>query len=212
MRLRILIVALQVRAELDEQRPEVLVHEVHLVVVDHRRRRRQPRVRAAHRVVAALGAHHPRLLLRLADVQHPLRAREPAQVRLGAVVLALETLEPAQIVRNVLQSSAGPDRSLPVGRSVRWPRRSAASSAPSAPTTAPGCRGSCGRSTPRPPRSLQHRHVDVEVHPVDALQLQGGVLGQHFGGGSCVSVRFSRDLLVRTLLRFISAGPMAKGW
>ena len=27
-----------------------------------------------------------------------------------------------------------------------------------------------------------------------------------------VSVRFSRDLLVRTLLRFISAGPMAKGW
>ena len=30
--------------------------------------------------------------------------------------------------------------------------------------------------------------------------------------GSMVSVRFSRDLLVRTLLRFISAGPMAKGW
>ena len=27
-----------------------------------------------------------------------------------------------------------------------------------------------------------------------------------------VSVRFSRDLLVRTLLRFICAGPMAKGW
>ena len=34
----------EVRAELDEQRPEVLVHEVHVVVVDHRRRRRQPRV------------------------------------------------------------------------------------------------------------------------------------------------------------------------
>ena len=27
-----------------------------------------------------------------------------------------------------------------------------------------------------------------------------------------VSVRFSRDLLVRTLLRFICAGPMAQGW
>ena len=35
--------------------------------------------------------------------------------------------------------------------------------------------------------SLEDRHVQVEVHPVDALDLQGGVLVENLGHAACYS-------------------------
>ena len=49
------------------------------------------------RIVAALRAQHPRLLLRLADVQDALASLELAQIGLGPLVLAFEPLEADQV-------------------------------------------------------------------------------------------------------------------
>ena len=76
-------------AELEEAGPEVLVHEVDVVVVHHRGREVQRGAAEARlRIGLAAGARHARLLLALADVQHALAAVPLAQVLLGAVVLA----------------------------------------------------------------------------------------------------------------------------
>ena len=84
----------EVRAELQEERSEVVVHRVDVVVVHHRRRVHQPRIaRAGPRVVAALGAQHPRLLLRPPDVEHALASRPRAQVLPCPLVLALPSSE-----------------------------------------------------------------------------------------------------------------------
>ena len=62
----------EVRTELQEERPEVVVEHVEVEVVHHRRRVDQPRVDRPGRAPAALSALHPCLLLRLADVEHAL--------------------------------------------------------------------------------------------------------------------------------------------
>src|SRR6516165_11169864 len=64
----------EVRAELDEERPEVFIDAVEVEEVDECRGPHQPGVGPAIGVVAALGPPHVRLLLRPAHVQHPLGA------------------------------------------------------------------------------------------------------------------------------------------
>ena len=63
----------EVRTELQEERPEVVVDRVEVVMVHQCRRVDQPRVGGpGGRAPAALGALHARLLLRLADVEDTL--------------------------------------------------------------------------------------------------------------------------------------------
>jgi hypothetical protein len=86
----------KVRAELDKERPEVLIQEVEVIVVGHRRAAGDPRVRVALAslgVLSARGAKHRGLLLGLADEQHPLGETTPCQILLRHVVLALSFLE-----------------------------------------------------------------------------------------------------------------------
>ena len=142
-------------------------------MVHHRRRRDQPRVGAAGgRVVAALGAQHTRLLLRLADVEHPLVPGPLAQVLLRAVVLALAPTERHDVDAVVVSETLdGVDETLRDRRHQHRRRHAAA------PDRAEEIR--------RARRPLQHRHVDVEVQPVDALERQRRVLRQDLGDGSC---------------------------
>ena len=67
----------KIGAELQEERPEVLVHAIEVVMVDHRRGFHDPWIGPPGAAAAApLRAHHPRLLLRLADVEHALALGE----------------------------------------------------------------------------------------------------------------------------------------
>src|SRR5262245_56301413 len=99
----------KVGAELQEERSKLLVHAVEIVVVDHRGGFDDPRIgRSGPRAAAALRAHHPRLLLRLAHVQNAFAFAELAQVRLREVVLALALLEGNEV------DAFGSDKALDV--------------------------------------------------------------------------------------------------
>jgi hypothetical protein len=62
----------EIRAELQEERAEVVVDGIHVEVVDHPGGLHDPRVGVPVGVAAALGAKQPGLLLRPADEQNPL--------------------------------------------------------------------------------------------------------------------------------------------
>jgi len=71
----------KVVAKLQEKRAEVAVHRVDIIVVHHGGGLHDPGVSSAGlRIPALLGAEHWRLLLCLADEDHPLVLAEFAQV------------------------------------------------------------------------------------------------------------------------------------
>ena len=150
----------EVRTELQEERPEIVVDRVEVEVVHHRRRRDQPRIGGAGgRVVAALGAQHARLLLRLADVEHALAPGPVAQVLLRTVVLALAPTERHDV--DAVAFGVALDR---VDEPLRDRRHQHRRRHCGAPHLAEEIR--CPR------RPLQHRHVDV-------LRAERGELGVH---------------------------------
>jgi hypothetical protein len=155
----------EIRAELEEERPEVGVHGVDVEVVDHPRGAHDPRIRRPLGVTTLLGAEQPGLLLGTADEQHPLLGCELGQVLVHEVVLALALGEVHP--RHVLVTGeaahrvAEPIADLPqrCGRGDRQPEL---------PVHEPD----------EPGLVLQPGHVHVEIHPVDALHLEHHVIGQ----------------------------------
>ncbi len=122
----------EVRTELDEERPEVLVDGIHVEVVHDRRAANQPRIRGpGDRVAALLGAKHRGLLLSPAHEQHPVGPGEGREVLMRDVVLPLTRAEVNKI--NPLVS----DEPVDAGDRRQTPSRSG----PSAPTTRTGSRG-----------------------------------------------------------------------
>ena len=163
----------EVRAELQEERPEVVVHGVDVVVVHERRRLHQPRIRRpGPGVVPALRAQHPRLLLRPADVEHALASGPPAQVLLRPLVLALAPAERHHV--DPVAFGVALDRVDEPLRDRRHQHR-----------RRPRRASHLAEEVRRTGRRLEQRHVHVQVHPVDALQRQHRVPGQDFGDGSC---------------------------
>jgi len=158
----------EVRTELQEEGTEVLVDAVEVVVVDHRRAVHHPRVgHAGGGAASTFGAHDAGLLLRPPDVQHALNGIEPLQDLLRDVVLALVLAEAHHL--HALIS----DEAFDVGHE-RFGLR-----------CHPGGRGkSLAKVAAQVPHhaadALQLRHVDVEVHPVDALTLQHDMVAQDF--------------------------------
>ena len=159
----------EVGAELQEERAEVVVDPVEVVVVDHRGRRHDPRVgRTGVRVVAALGAEDAGLLLGDPDEQDPVGVGAPGQVFAHHLVLALPLREVQQ--RHVVGCGEVVDvgdelfghRCDQGGRGDREPAM-----AHQEPDDLAG--------------ALQLRHEDVEVHPVDALDLEPHMIGEHIG-------------------------------
>lgn len=158
----------EVRAELQEERTEVLVDAVEVVVVDHRRSIHDPRVgHAGGGAAATFGAHDAGLLLCPPDVEHALNGVELLQVLLRDLVLAL-VLGKAHHLHALLGDKAldGSHEGLglrchPGGRSEALTQ--VAAQVPHDTTDA-----------------LQLRHVDVQVHPVDALAFEHDVVAQDF--------------------------------
>ena len=163
----------EVRTELQEERAEIIVDGVEVVLVDHRRRGCQPRIGGAGGgVVAAFSAQHARLLLRPADVENALAPGPRAQVLPRTLVLALATAERHDVDPVVLGVALdGFDEALGHGRHQRRRRYRPAVHLPE----------EVGHAGP----GLKQGHVDVEVHPVDALERQRRVPRQDLGDGSC---------------------------
>ena len=159
----------KVAAELQEERAEIPVHTVHVEVVDHRRGTHQPEVACPSiRVVPAFGAKHRRLLLRLADEQHPFLRREFLQETRSHVVLAL-ALAKRHHGNLVLLGKAL--HRLHKALADRVHQHAGGSPMTTVETKESGC----------PRFSLQARHVNIQIHPVDSLKLQAHVLGQNLG-------------------------------
>ena len=163
----------EVRAELQEEGAEVLVHAVEVVVVDHGRAVDHPRVgHAAGRVAPPLGTYDSGLLLGAADIQHAFLGIEVPQIFLRHVVLALVLAEAdhLQVVIGHEAFDVGEERlglrSHTGGRREALPKM--ASQIPDHSADA-----------------LQLRHIDVQIHPVDALALEHHVIEQNLADAVC---------------------------
>jgi hypothetical protein len=105
------------------------------------------------------------LLLRPADEQHPLGSGEAGQELMSHIVLTLPLGEVHP--RNLMVAGEGPHRG---GERLadRCQRRRGGHRHPQMLMDV----------TDQPSRVLQLRHIDVEVHPVDALDLEQNMVGQ----------------------------------
>ena len=83
----------EIGTEFEEERPEIVVHTIEIVLVDDTRGLHDPRIRDPVRVASFLGAEQRGLLLRPPDEHHPLRRGEVLQVLVHHVVLALPLAE-----------------------------------------------------------------------------------------------------------------------
>ena len=152
----------EVGAELDEQRAEVAVDEVDVVVIDHHRRADDPGIDATS-VAPLLGAEDTGLLLGLADEQHALVAVELGEVLFRDVVLPLALLERDQV------HPCGLGKGLHgVHESLAHRRHHHRRRHPDAELRL--------EEVDEPAARLQRRHIGIEIHPVDGVQLEGHVV------------------------------------
>ena len=156
----------EVAAELEEERAEAVIDAVAVELVDHTGLQRDPRVGRAVVAAALAGPEQRDLLLRPADEQHAIGPGEPGQELLGHVVLALA---PGEVDPGDLPlGGEGPHR--PGERlGHRCQRRSGRHRHAQLPVDI----------ADQPGRVLQLRDVDVQVHPVNALHLEGHMARQH---------------------------------
>jgi hypothetical protein len=154
----------EVGAEFHEERAEVAIDAVEVEVGDHRRGPHEPRVGPAGlRVPAFLGAEDRCLLLRPADEDDPLGTGKARAVRGRDVLLALARMEGDQ--RNALglhERVDGGAKALADGLHQRRRRE--------------GLAAVCAKEVDHPTLRLQAGDVEVEVQPVDALELPGDVV------------------------------------
>jgi len=158
----------EVPAELDKQRPEVLIQEVEVIVIGQRRAPRDPGVAVTRQGILPSGsAEHGGLFLRLADKQHAFAKRGLREVLLGHIVLALAFLEGDDIdvpllgkALDVLHELLGHGRDRRGGGN-----RTAEVSAHEVHEAALG---------------LQPRDVAVEIQPVNSFNLQHDMASDQF--------------------------------
>jgi hypothetical protein len=171
----------KVAAELQEERPEVLVDAIKIVVVDHGRRLHDPRIgRAGTRAAPNLRAHNAGFFLCLADVQHTFGLLELAQIPLRNIVLALPLLE-----RNEINAFSS-DELLDIANKGFAHRRHRCRR-----------RKPLAMVNPQIPHRGAHRlqvgHINVEIHAVDRLVLKHYMITQHISHGSCYPHRGLRS-------------------
>ena len=158
----------EVGAELDEQRAEVAVEEVDVVVIDHRRRADDPRVR---RPVAAFRRFSVRKTLAfswaLPTNSTPSSPVERGEVLLRDVILPLPLLERHQIEALRLDEALDGLHEPLAHRRHHHGRRHAGAEMLLHEVHDPAAR-------------LQRRDVAVEIHPVDRFQFEGHVVVEDF--------------------------------
>jgi hypothetical protein len=150
----------KVAAELEEERPEVAVDGVDVIVVHHCAAPHDPRVGPAGlRIAPPLGAEHRRVLLGLADEHHPFIESEVPQMFSHHGVLALPffkrhkgKLMPGCKVFERRHKAAG-------HRTHQCRRRHRLTAV-------------IAKETVDAMLVLQARHIDIQVHPVDSLDRQ----------------------------------------
>ena len=161
----------EIRGELEEERPEVLIHAVHVELVHHRGRPHDPRIGPAVRSTALFGPEHGVLLLRPADEQHPLGPPgrlERGQVLLHHVVLALA---PGKVdAGNAVHLGEGiqPRDEVPAHRGDHRGRRDRLAQM-------------AMDERQQPLHPLQLRNVQVAVHPVNRFDLEQHMTGHDIG-------------------------------
>jgi len=163
----------KVGAELQEEGTKILVDAIEVVVIDHGGGFHDPWIGSAGAAAAAaLGPHDPRLFLGLADIDHAFAFAEIPQVLLRNIVLALAFLERDKV------NALGIDEFLDVADERLGHRRHCSRRRKALAVMNP-------QVAHHGPHSLQVRHVDVEIHPVDRLKLQHDMITQHIGYRPC---------------------------
>jgi hypothetical protein len=154
----------KIGTKLQEERAEVLIHAIPVVVVDHGRGTNDPRIALTGLGVASLfGSEDGSLFLRFAKEHHALSLIEVAELFGHHLLLALSFLEQDQRDLVLLgKAFGGSDEALGHG-------------------THEG-RGSNGLS-PMAVKKLHHSafvlqggHVEIQVHPVNAFKLEGDMI------------------------------------
>ena len=169
----------EVTAEFQEERAEIAVERVDVVVVHHRSGSHNPWIRCTSlRVPALLGAKHRGFFLGFADEHHALMAGKLAEMFGHHIVFALSL--PKLHERDIPACGEGFQR-----------RHEAA-----AHRTHQRCRRD--RLAPvlaeepyNPLFGLQPRHIDVEIHPVDALHRQLHMIAENIRHTLCYHRRGS---------------------
>ena len=93
-----LSVVRKVGTEIQEERPEIFIDAIEVIMVDHRRGVHNPRVGRPGVIGSTThSAHHPDPFLGLADRHNAIGVVSPAQIALRDVILALALLERDQI-------------------------------------------------------------------------------------------------------------------
>ena len=159
----------EVRAEFQEEGAKIPIHAVGVKVVDHGRGADQPGIgRSGLLIAPPLGAEHRRFLLRLADEQHSFRAGKLLPILRGHAVLTLALLERHDgylfLFGKLLHLG---DERLGDRIHQRTGGKPVAEMEP--------------EETGHSSRPLQRRHVHVQVHAVDSLDLQRHVLPENLG-------------------------------
>ena len=168
----------KVGADLDEERAKVLVHAVEIIEVDHGGAVIDPGNGSSIGAVLANGPGDPGLLLNHADKDHPFACLETPQMLLEDVILPLALLEANQRNGLFLEEIAQAENE----RIGHFPGLLGRGEAIAPVET---------KETGHPRRAGQPRDIGVEIHAVDAFELQDDMfaleLGQTFGyihGGS----------------------------
>jgi hypothetical protein len=161
----------KVRSELEEERTEVTVQTIPVILIDHRRGPHNPGIRLARFRVAPLFCPENRcLLLCFAEHHHAFRFFEPGQMLGHDVVLALSFAELHH--RYVLLFGKPLHAGHKALRHRLHQRR-----------RGEGMAAMTAEELYHPALILQGRNIHVQIHPVDALQLERDVLIQDFGYG-----------------------------
>jgi len=159
----------EVGAELQQERPEVTIHGVEVVLIHHGRRTVQPGVRGSRRrIPSPLRPEDRGLLLRLAYEEQALIASEACPVLRRDVVLALLPLE----ADDVELLGAGEVFQCP-HESLGHRRHQRRRGEPIPPTLA--------KEPGNPSLGLQDRDHRIQVHAIDPLDLQRHVVTQDLG-------------------------------
>jgi len=162
----------EVGAELDHERAEVVVDAIDVEVVGHPVLLGDPREhRARIRVAPLAGTPHPGLLLGDSDEQDPLIAVELGKVLQRHVVLALARLEADPVDACFVGEAVHRGDKRFRDRLHQRPRRERLATV-------------VLEEADHPKFPLQLRYVQVQVHPIDGLNLQGDVRGQHISSGT----------------------------
>ncbi len=160
----------KVRAHLDEHRAEVIVHHVEVVVVAHHLAAVQPRI-----AVAGIGVGAPRHaertapLLRLADIQYPLSViAARLQTPLRLIILSLTLAETHQIDAVPQDERADVLNKLLAHVLHEYRGRNRPAAVVTEEMTGAGA-------------GLQHRLIDIQIQPVNALDVERDPVVQQTG-------------------------------